>query len=335
MRYCPILTYNYLKGFCTLPMSIILQMTYANHDGTVVANNTIFKGSFGINLNGDNVSVYGNVVDNSATGINVAGKNFKVYNNTVSGSNQKAGIQVANNDNSTSKVYDNNVTFVDVVSAMSNIINVRNYGIGISISEDGANVHDNRIKTNNDDGISILGSNNKVDNNIITTNARGVSIPAKGNGIRYYNNTISRNTITSDSYGVYIAGLVYNTVIVDNVIYKDITDELSTREEDNMVNGVILKSTAVIINDTNYYDFFDKDGNLMYEFPEGKTKVLILTFLTNKNIVLNEKINVISNKLSNLLFNVTITFKNNSSGSLIRDFNFINSKREVRTIQLS
>ena len=354
-----IISYNYLKGFCTLPMSIILQMTYANHDGTVVANNTIFKGSFGINLNGDNVSVYGNVVDNSATGINVAGKNFKVYNNTVSGSNQKAGIQVANNDNSTSKVYDNNVTFVDVVSAMSitgnvdahdNIINVRNYGIGISISEDGANVHDNRIKTNNDDGISILGSNNKVDNNIITTNARGVSIPAKGNGIRYYNNTISRNTITSDSYGVYIAGLVYNTVIVDNVIetnssvgiYKDITDELSTREEDNMVNGVILKSTAVIINDTNYYDFFDKDGNLIYEFPEGKTKVLILTFLTNKNIVLNKKINVISNKLSNLLFNVTITFKNNSSGSLIRDFNFINNNRKAivldnvkRTIQLS
>ena len=182
-----------------------------------------------------------------------------------------------------------------------------------------------------------MGSNNKVDNNIITTNARGVSIPAKGNGIRYYNNTISRNTITSDSYGVYIAGLVYNTVIVDNVIetnssvgiYKDITDELSTREEDNMVNGVILKSTAVIINDTNYYDFFDKDGNLMYEFPEGKTKVLILTFLTNKNIVLNEKINVISNKLSNLLFNVTITFKNNSSGSLIRDFNFINNNRKA------
>ena len=102
-------------------MSIILQMAYANHNGTVVANNTIFKGSFGINLNGDNVSVYGNVVDNSATGINVAGKNFMVYNNTVSGSNQKAGIQVANNDNSTSKVYDNNVTFVDVVSAMSHM----------------------------------------------------------------------------------------------------------------------------------------------------------------------------------------------------------------------
>ena len=341
-----VISYNYLKGFCTLPMSIILQMTYANHEGTVVANNTIFKGSFGINLNGDNVSVYGNVVDNSATGISVAGDNFTVYNNTVSGSNQKAGIHATNNDNSTSRVYGNNVTFVDVVSAMGitgnvdaydNVINVKNYGTGISVSEDGAKVHDNRIRTNHDDGISVLGSNNKVDNNIITTNAIGVSIPAKGNGIRYYNNTISRNIITSDSYGVYIAGLVYNTVIVDNVIetngtmgiYKDITDELSTIEEDNMVNGVIMKSTAVIINDTNYYDFFDGDGNLVYEFPQGKTKVLILTFLTNKNIVLNDKINLISNKLSNLLFNVTITFKNNSSGSLIRDFNFINSNRKA------
>ena len=341
-----VISYNYLKGYCTLPMSIILQMTYANHEGTVVANNTIFKGSYGINLNGDNVSVYGNVVDNSATGISVAGNNFTVYNNTVSGSNQKAGIHAANNYNSTSLVYNNNVTFVDVVSAMSikgnvdaydNVINVKNYGTGISVSEDGVKVHDNRIRTNHDDGISVLGSNNEVDNNIITTNAIGVSIPAKGNNIRYYNNTISRNIITSDSYGVYIDGLVYNTVIVDNVIetngsvgiYKDITDELSTCEEDNMVNGVIMKSTAAVINDTNYYDFFDREGNLVYDFPQGKTKVLILTFLTNKNIVLNEKINLISNKLSNLLFNVTITFKNNSSGSLIRDFNFINSNRKA------
>ena len=116
-----------------------------------------------------------------------------------------------------------------------------------------------RLRTNHDDGISILGSFNKVDNNIITTNSKGVSIPAKGNGMRYYNNTISRNTITSDSCGIYVTGLVYNTVIVDNVIetnssvgiYKDITDEVSNTKEDNMVNGIILKSTAIVINDTN------------------------------------------------------------------------------------
>lgn len=88
-----IISYNYLKGFCTLPMSIILQFEYANHEGTVVANNTIIKGSVGINLNGNNVSVYGNTVTNSATGISVSGSDFAVWNNTVSGVSQQAGIR--------------------------------------------------------------------------------------------------------------------------------------------------------------------------------------------------------------------------------------------------
>ena len=344
-----VISYNYLKGFCSLPMSIILQMTYATHNGTVVANNTIIKGSFGVNLMGDNISVYGNTVNESATGISVSGSNFNVYENSVGGTSQKIGIQLSNNGGSTCSVYSNNVTFTDVVSAMSvagnvdvydNVISVNGYGVGISVSEEGSHVYDNRVRTNHDDGISILGSFSKVDNNIITTNSKGVSIPAKGNGMRYYNNTISRNTITSDSCGIYVTGLVYNTVMVDNVIetnssvgiYKDITDEVSNIEEDNMVNGVILKSTAIIINDTNYYNYFDKNGDLVYKFPENKTKVIILTFLTNKNIILNEKINVISNKLSNLLFNVTITFKNNASGSLLRDFNFVNSDRKAIVI---
>ncbi len=341
-----VISYNYLKGFCSLPMSIIIQMSYANHDGTVIANNTVLKGSFGINLQGNNLSVYGNVVDNSATGISVTGSNFTVHDNSVSGSSQKCGIQIAGRINSTCDVYANNVTFTDVVSAMSifnsvtahdNIINVKGYGVGVAVGEDNSKVYDNRIKVNHDDGITILGNGNEVDNNIIITNARGVSIPAKDNGIRYYNNTISRNTITSDSHGVYIAGLVYRTTIIDNVIetnssvgiYKDITDELSNIEQDNMINGVILKSTAIVVNDSNYYDYFDRNGVLTYTFPEGKTKVMILTFLTNKNIILNEKINVISNKQSNLLFNVTITIKSNASGSLVRDFNFINSNRKA------
>lgn len=344
-----VISYNYLKGFCSLPMSIVLQMTYTNHNGTVVANNTIIKGSFGVNLMGDNISVYGNTVNDSATGISVSGSNFNVYENSVSGTSQKAGIQLSNDGSSVCSIYSNNVTFTDVVSAMSvagnvdtydNVINVKGYGVGISVSREGAYVHDNRIRTNHDDGISILGSFNKVDNNIITTNSKGVSIPAKGNGMRYYNNTISRNTITSDSCGIYVTGLVYNTVIVDNVIetnssvgiYKDITDEVSNTEEDNMVNGIILKSTAIVINDTNYYNYFDKNGNLIHKFPENKIKVIILTFLTNKNIILNEKINVISNKLSNLLFNVTITIKSNASGSLLRDFNFVNSNRKAIVI---
>ena len=99
-----IISYNHLKGFCNLPMSIILQMTYDNHDGTVVANNTIIKGSFGVNLNGRNLSVYGNVVNNSATGIIVSGHNLTVSDNAVFGDSQGSGISVFGSSDSNCEV---------------------------------------------------------------------------------------------------------------------------------------------------------------------------------------------------------------------------------------
>ena len=337
-----IISYNYLKGFCTMPMSIILQMEYANHAGTVVANNTIFKGSYGINLNGNNVSVYGNTVDGSATGISVSGDNFIVEDNNVSGVSQSKGIFATATLEGT--VCNNNVNFTDVSSAISvadnvdvhdNNVNIRNYGVGISISGNNSNVHDNNIKNNHDSGVSILGSYSFVDGNIIKTNSIGVEIPAASTGKRYYNNTITNNKITSESYGISIVGLVYNTVITDNVIETnstginlEITDRKSNTELDNMVNGVILNSTAIVVDDSNFYEYFDEYGYLTYEFPEGKSKIILLTFLTNKNIFFDDKINVISNKQNNLLFNVTVTFEDGSEGSLISDFNFINYDKE-------
>ena len=320
-----IISYNYLKGFCTLPMSIILQLEYADHEGTVVANNTIIKGSIGINLNGNNVSVYGNTVSNSAVGISVSGSDFSVWNNTVSGSSQQTGIRSDCAANSKGIIHDNNVTFSDVsigmslannIEAYNNNINIKNYGAGMSLSGQNTTVHHNNIKNNHDAGVSILGSYNTVSKNIITTNNIGVTIPSSLNGnVRYYNNTITDNKITSESYGVSIIGLVYNSVIKDNIIETnmsiginiEITDKHSNTELDNIVNGVIFNSTAIIINDENFYQFFDEDGYFVYKFDEGKSKVIFLTFLTNKNLVFDDKITV-------------------------RDFNFINYDKEAIVI---
>lgn len=341
-----VITYNNLTGFSTGPMSIILQMTYAKHDETVVANNTIFKGSYGVNINGNNITVYGNVIHNSATGISIGGSNFTVHNNTIYGDSQDAGILASGSLNSTCKIYDNNITFNDLtkgIAASDNVevycnnINIAGYGVGIAISDSYSNVYGNRIKNYHDCGISILGSYNTVDNNVINTKNIGVSIPAYKKDKRYYGNSISRNKITSDQYGISITGLVYNTTILDNIIetnssigiYKQITDELSNTELDNIVNGIILNPTAITVNDSNYNKYFDKDGRLTYEFEKNKSKVIFLTFLTNKNLIFDEKINIISNKMSNLLYNVTITLTSNASGSLIRDFNFINHGREA------
>ncbi len=345
-----IISYNYLKGFCTLPMSIILQFEYANHEGTVVANNTIIKGSVGINLNGNNVSVYGNTVTNSATGISVSGGDFAVWNNTVSGNSQQAGIRADCAANSKGIIYDNNVTFSDVsvgmsltnnIEAYNNNINIKNYGVGISLSGENTTVHHNNIKNNRDAGVSILGSYNTVSKNIITTNDIGVTIPSSLNGnVRYYNNTITDNKITSDRYGVSIVGLVYNSVIKDNIIetngsmgiHIEITDKNSNTELDNIVNGIIFNASAIVINDDNFYQFFDEDGYFVYKFEEDKSKVIFLTFLSNKNLIFDDKITVISNKMDNLLYNVTVTFEGDAEGSVIRDFNFINYDREAIVI---
>ena len=344
-----IISYNYLKGFCNMPMSIILQMTYDSHDGTVIANNTIIKGSFGVNLNGNNVSVYGNIVNNSDIGINVAGANFTVNNNLVTGDSQSKGIvAVGLSENAKHEVKNNNITFTDVshglqignyVVAHNNIINLKGYGVGIYLVGDKSNVYRNTIYNSHDPAISMLGSFNLIDSNVLTSNKYGIAIPAQGNGNMYFNNSIIRNKISSDNYGIYITGLVYSTIIRDNNIitnasigiFKQITDEESNTEEDNIVNGIILKSTAFVIDDNNFFKYFDNNGYFKYEL--GENKVIILTFLTNKNLIFKDKVKLISNKRNNLLYNVTITLKEGADESLVEGFYFINYGKNAILIE--
>lgn len=339
------ITYNNLIGFSTMPMSIIIQAVYANNVNTTIAHNIIYKGSYGINLFGDNAFVYNNTVNNSAIGIVTEGSNISVIDNRVSGLSQGTGIAVIGRENTNDVACGNNITFKDVsramfvgdyVNAYNNIINVADYGVGIIVSGNKSKVHDNKVKTSYDDAIQFLSNNAIIEDNILITNARGISITT-ANLDRYYNNTISGNKITSDSYGIYMKGLVYNTTISNNVIesnasvgiYKDITDELSDSNADNMINGVIYDATALIIDDTNFYEYFDENGYLNYTFGKGKSNSIILTFLSNKNIFIDKKINVISNKMDNLLFNVSVTFLDGSQGSLIRDLNFMNFNKNV------
>ena len=339
------ITYNNLIGFSTLPMSIVIQAIYENNINTTIAHNRIYKGSYGINLYADNSFVYNNTVNNSAVGIMTRGSNISVINNSVSGLSQKTGIMIFGEKGSNDVAYGNNITFKDVSQALvvgdyaeahDNIINVADYGVGISVTGDKPYVHDNKVKVSYDDAIQFLSNNAVIADNILITNARGISITT-ANLDRYYNNTISGNKITSDSYGIYLKGLVYNTTISANVIetnategiYKDITDELSDSNYDNMINGVIYDATALIIDDSNFYEYFDENGYLNYTFAKGRSNSIILTFLSNKNIFIDRKINVISNKMDNLLFNVSVTFLSDSSGSLIRDLNFMNYNKNA------
>ena len=338
------IVHNDLIGFSTLPMSIIIQAIYDNNINTTIAHNTIYKGSYAINLYGDNSLVYNNTINDSTTAISANGGNVSVIDNSVSGTSQKTGIAISGRENSTAIASGNNISFVDVFEAMyvgdyadvyNNNVYIRDYGVGIRMNSNYSKVRENWIRNSYDEGIVFLSNNSVIHNNIIITNSIGFSITTEGSN-RYYYNTISYNKISSNDYGIFLKGLVYNTTISSNIIetnassgiYREITDEASDYNHDNMINGVIYDSTSLIINDTNFNDYFN-NGCFNYTFAEDEPNTVFLTFLSNKNLIFNDKINIISNKMNNLLYNVSITLKGDSSGSLIRDFNFMNFDKDA------
>ena len=338
------IVHNELIGFSTLPMSIIIQAVYDNNVNTTIAHNIIYKGSYAVNLFGDNSLVYNNTINNSATGISATGANISVIDNSVSGISQKTGIIISGRENITGIASGNNISFVDVLDGMvvgdyadvyNNKIYIRDYGVGIRLNSNYSKVHKNNVRTSYDEGIVFLSDNSVIHNNIIITNSKGISITTEGSN-RYYYNTISYNKISSNDYGIFLKGLVYNTTISSNIIetnassgiYREITDEASDYNHDNMINGIIYDSTSLIINDTNFNDYFDNNC-FNYTFAEDEPNTVFLTFLSNKNLIFNDKINIISNKMNNLLYNVTITLKGDASGSLIRDFNFMNFDKDA------
>ena len=89
---------------------------------------------------------------------------------------------------------------------------------------------------------------------------------------------------------------------------------------ENTVNGVIENTEIIIINDTNFYDYFDEEGYLKYNFKANSQRILFITFLSNKNLYFTDSITLTSNKQANLLFNVTIT--------TIKDFKFYSFDKE-------
>ncbi len=343
------ITYNDFIGYSTGAMSIIIQAIYDNNVNTTVAHNRILKGSYGINLYGDNSLIYNNTVYNSAVGISAIGGNVSVIENTVSGDSQASGIHISGSENATSVARGNNISFVDVVEGLSigdnvnaynNTIYIADYGVGIRLNSNNSKVYANRVRSSYDDAVVFLSNNSRITDNILISNARGVSITTEGSN-RYYNNTISGNKISSGSYGIFLKGLVYNTTISSNVIetnassgiYREITDEASNDNHDNMINGIIYDSTSLVINDTNYHNYFDENGYFNYTFGEDEISTVFLTFLSDKNLIFTDMINIISNKMSNLLYNVTITLKGDASGSLIRDFNFMNFNRNAVVLE--
>ena len=321
----------------------------AQSNYTQIINNTIIGGSYGIIIDsGDerhlisNCLIKGNTVINSTISIASLSNSLLVCDNYITGSSMSGGISVDGNYNIT--VRDNVVDYnnLDVGIAVgsnaqvySNNVKLSNYGVGLNCGGNNSVISKNIINVVADDGMGISGNNNIVTNNFISTKDRGIVLTASKN-FKYYNNSITNNRIDSESYAVYISGYVYNTLISDNLVqtnsseafYIKIEETFTDRNPgkilDNTVNGVIEDTDTIIIDDNNFYDYFDEDGYLTYEFNMTQKRMLFFTFLSNKDIHFTEQIALTSNKQANLLYNVSITFSGDACDSSISDFKFYN-----------
>ncbi len=352
---------NYFKGFCNSDWSVIIN-ALGESDNTVIINNTIFKGSFGIKVTDEwtdgrqaiNITIKNNTIINSTTSINVANNNAIISDNKIIGSSMDCGIHTGNDEKcniSNLTISNNYIDYENLYCGINdinspnviikdNIIKISNYGTGMHVSGENSTIINNIIKTYADNGINVENSSVFISNNFISTFAKGISIISErlsdGTIFKYYNNSIVSNTILSDDYAVYIEGYVYNTLVDDNIIetnqsegfyvhvIKTLADKNSGNFTDNTINGVIENTETLIINDTNFYDYFDENGYLQYSFKQNAKKTLFFTFLSNKDIYITDNLILTSNKMPNLLYNVSITFKGDGSESVISDFNFYN-----------
>lgn len=352
---------NYLKnsGHNT-PWEVTI-MIYGESNYTKIINNTVVYGVAGIsvgdpwdNLQANNVTIYGNTVINCTESISVTTNDVIVANNTIIGHSMDGGISMSGSNEDyyehNGKVYNNKIIYDNLYNAIAasyanvfnNTIILSNYGVGISAGNE-TNVTDNHIYVTADAGISFGGNNAIISNNIIHTKGNGVEgILLMQDKLRskLYNNTISSNEIFSDKYAVYIEGFVYNTTIINNYIetnasetfhidmYMTLDDRNSGSIAENTINGVIENTEILVINDTNFHDYFDEEGYLKHNFKTNSKRILFLTFLTNKNLYFTDPITLTSNKQANLLYNVTITLTADASDSTIKDLKFHSFDKE-------
>lgn len=330
---------NQLYSKYTSEMIIGMQLVYNSHDNTTIINNT-FSSDFwsAMNVQGNNLTIQGNHFTSSWYGNTISaggGSNILIEGNVI---NAKSGDGIGASGDSVI-IKNNSITFsegcVYAITAggnakiINNTINLLAYGRGISAGN-GSFLINNTVNTNWDPAIQVSSSNIGIVGNKIKTNSYGIYLVSPDE--RIYFNFIVNNTITSTLYGIYLEGLIYNTTISGNIIhtnasqgiYKDITDDFGDDNSDNTINDIIYDSTAIVVDDSNFYNYFDKDGNFKFKSFKNDA-VIILTHLNGKNLKFNQKVTLLSNGMANSLTGVIITLYSDASGSVIKDLNFYNT----------
>lgn len=321
---------NTIIGIESLGLSV-------NSDNLTVENNTFIDMTMAIAVLNDNIVVKNNMITNSSIGIWVSGENASLISNTIS---LVDGYYAVNVEGENAVIVNNN-------------IKVSNFGEGIRVAKTNTNILNNTIQTAVDSGIYILSSKNIVSGNKISSNLYGVYVDAASE-VYYYTrgvlkafyyvkinqgrlnyNNISDNVINTKSYGIYLVGTVYNTTITYNNIttnaaigiVENITDPFSNVVRDNIVNGVFLNYSGIVISDDNFYVYFNENG--YFKFDNIKSIVLVITKLSNKDMVINQKMTILNGGSVNILSNVTLYLVSGASGTSIKSLNFKNTDKSA------
>lgn len=321
---------NTIKSIESLGLSV-------NSDNLTIENNTFIDMTMAIAVLNDNIVVKNNIITNSSIGIWVFGENASLISNTIS---LVDGYYAVNVESENAVILNNN-------------IKVSNFGEGIRVAKTNTSILNNTIQTAVDSGIYILSSNNVISGNRISSNLYGVYVDAASEvyyytrgvlkGLYYvkinqgrlnYNN-ISDNVINTKSYGIYLVGTVYNTTIAYNNIttnaaigiVENITDPFSNIVRDNIVNGVFLNYSGIVISDDNFYAYFNENG--YFKFDNIKSIVLVITKLSNKDMVINQKMTILNGGSVNILSNVTLYLVSGASGTSIKLLNFKNTDKNA------
>ncbi|MBR3214388.1 MAG: hypothetical protein IKF79_07770, partial [Methanosphaera sp.] len=154
------------------------------------------------------------------------------------------------------------------------------------------------------------------------------------------NNLIKTNNINSKTkYSIYLTNSQENNIFNNTLYAKEYTGNKAVYTDNNenfiKYNNPTEESESATtdnykISDSNYYTYFNDDGTLKDEIPENTTFEQVGD-ITNKNMIINKKINFIQNFNDNYrLYNTTITF--NSDNITLFNIKINNTNKDVLKI---
>ena len=238
--------------------------------------------------------------------------NLNLTNNLF---NRSTGVVVPSSsagENLKVKYYISNNTFISPIgsSLYNSLSSTDNVTLALRLSgQYNYTITNNKV-------VDLRGTNSKAielsaNHAVIKNNTVDRKISIKGDY-----NTITDNNVTStlDLYAVdLIAGsLGYNTVVNNYLVTGGFKGNAAVNytQRTNIVENNTPETLSIEVDDTNFNNFFDSEGNLLPSFKNVE-QVQIVGTLTNKNIKVNKEISIFQTNKKLTSYNITITTTEN------------------------